>query len=483
MCLSTMGGNKPKKPKKAKYSKEAVESFYERGERVYQVDAEASIYLFMKAAKGGHAKAMTRLGHCYETGSGVQASRKLAIDWYEQAVAAGDFSPLYNIGRLYEAGDPRKRIPPDYAKVIEWYEKAVVQNSLKACAGVAKIYATADDPRFHDGAKAVKYASVLVQKSPNDAQSHALLAAAYARNLEFGKAVKSGAQAAGMSSLDLVETRRKHLAGYKIGRPFPAVATDSWIFLAADAGSQWAMVTLARMHADVAGKMYDLTKARQWYARAAEAGAVEVLVDLGELCRAGRGGPVDNRMAFNCFRKAADLGQTEAYAPLARMYLGGKGADTNYKLAREWFEKAHAAGDRTVSLESQVFRHLGEAAEHESGEQLFAKGKELAGTRARAGGSSSWAMKLYTYYWLSAEKGNVDAMREMAKMNYLGRAYCITAEAPDPKGLMIGVNYRKALDWYEQLAQKGIVLPELEKCRELCAAGVFQPKKPKKKHD
>jgi len=471
-----------KKSKKGRYSQEELKSFYERGERVYRVDHEASIFLFMRAARGGYAKAMTRLGYCYETGAGVPASRREAIEWYERAIQAGDLSPLCNLAMLHETGDPKRRIPPDYEKAIKLYEQAVKQHSFKACFQLAKIYASCDDPQYHNGEKAVKYAAVLVNRDPNNEENHALMAAAYVRNLEFDKAVKEASLALQMSSLDTVEMRRKQLADCKIGRPFPPVATDAWIFRAADAGSQWAMETLADRHFDKESEMYDLVKARLWYRRSAEKGSAKSLFRLGMLCAQGLGGPLDYQTAFQCFKKAAELGIEESYAWLGRMYLGGKGTDLNYKLAREWLTKAAAVHDNTMSsVQIHLLKQLEDNLEHESGERLYEMGKQWMNTAGRPGSGSSRMLRVFMYYWLAAEKGHTGAMREMVKMYFLGGAYFATKDNPSVKNAPLRINYPQALYWCEELARRGIVLPELKECRKLVAAGIRTKKKPKPK--
>jgi len=453
---------------------------YTRGLTVFKVDPEASISLFAKAAKLGDTQSMVVLGHCYRTGTGVKPSRKAAIQWYEQAVDAGDLSSLYELGQLYGFADPKKRILPDYAKAIEYYEKAVDQGSLEACAELASIYASGPDSEFHDGERAIKYGEVLVRKNPKEAAGFDLLAAAHARNVDFDLAVKIAMQSAAISALDLVEMRRERIEGYKKGRPFPATASDSWIFNAAEQNSVWAMETLARMHEDQNGRMHDLVSARLWHTRAVEKGSRESLVRLGVLCRRGQGGPVDMPMAYRYFKTAAEDGIEAAYAPLGRMYVGGQGSEVNFKLAQEWYAKAAGTGTRAVALEYTMLRRAGDSMEYESGEQLFERAEKQKGIRFKPDGKplsvSDWSGKIFMYYWLAAEKGHTGAMQEVASIFYLGRDYFVTKGGPELKGVNIRVDYRRALDWYEQLAHKGIVLSELQECRDLCDAGIYTRK-------
>ncbi len=435
---------------------------------VFQVDPEASLGLFAKAAKLGHAKAMIRLGHCHQTGTGTYRSRKQALMWYKKSVEAGNLSAQYQIGFMYETGE--KNIPPDYGQAIEWYEKALHQQSLKACAGLARIYASGNDPAFHDGEKATKYAAILVRKDPQDAEGYDLLAAAYARNLEFDNAVKAVSQAAAVSSLDAVESLRQRKDEYKTGCPFPAIATDAWILQAAEQGSMWAMLKLARRHGDILDEMYDLAKSRHWYEQAVEDGSKEAQVRLGMLYRRGAGGPKDLPKAFWCFSDAAEAEVEAAYAPLARMYVGGKGVRCNTELAREWYGKAMQSGNKSISSEFSALRTLGSRVDEQSGHELYLKGKGFAESGIQPDGKvaslPSRTSRVFALYWVAAEKGHVAAMQAIAEMYFYGPTYFERDSEPNQKSGGIRTNYRKAMGWYEQLRQNGITPPEYGLCQE-----------------
>ncbi len=176
---------------------------FKQGAVLFESDPAQAFPLFVQAAEEGHVPAMVGAGHCLENGEGTEV---------------------------------------DYAKAIEWYEQAVSQNNLKACEGLARIYASCPNPQFHDGEKAVKYAGAVVRKKSKDAEALSLLAAAYARNMEFGKATKTGAQAqfyAGEKGFKAKLLRV--LNQYKQGRPYPPEVTDEWLKKAAETGaSAWA---------------------------------------------------------------------------------------------------------------------------------------------------------------------------------------------------------------------------------------------------
>jgi TPR repeat protein len=186
------------------------EALDKQGAAVYASDPAKAFGLFVQAAEAGNPSAMAGAGHCCETGTGTDV---------------------------------------DYAKAIEWYEKAVAHNSLKACEGLARIYASCDDPEFHDGKKAVKYATAINRKKSHDPESLALLAAAYARNIEFGKAVEAGTKAVrNAKSPDAAKELRVRAEKYKAGEPLPEKATAVWISRAAEMDALWAVLQQANFY-------------------------------------------------------------------------------------------------------------------------------------------------------------------------------------------------------------------------------------------
>lgn len=418
--------------------------------------------LFSKAAKKGHAESMIRLGHCYQTGTGGSPSENQALVWYKKSVEAGNPAAEVQIGFIYETGG--RALPPDFKLAIEWYEKAAEHHSLKACAGLARIYASASNPSFHDGPKAIKYAAVLTDKNSRNAESFDLLAAACARNLQFDQALKAASEAVALSPLEEAEMRRKQREAYKSGQPFPPVATDDWMQQAAQQGSMWAILSLAERYSDLLDESYDPEQARTWYSKAVEDGSKEAMVPLGKLCRQGAGGPVNNPKAFWCFSEAAEAGVTTAYAPLARMYVGGGGVRCSAELARKWYAAALESGNKKVAQESSAVRQLGVLLEEQTGPELYERGERFAESGLRPEGKvtplPARTSRVFALYWIAAEKGDTDAMQAVAEMYFYGPAYFVRDTEPGQKNGGIAISYAHALDWYEQLHRKEITLPE-----------------------
>jgi TPR repeat protein len=81
--------------------------------------------LLMPIAKAGEAEAQCLIANMYQTGSGVEHSVLLAIQWYEKSANQGYGVASNNLGEIFFTG--ANEILPDRQKAIFWYEKAAKQ--------------------------------------------------------------------------------------------------------------------------------------------------------------------------------------------------------------------------------------------------------------------------------------------------------------------------------------------------------------------
>ena len=72
------------------------------------------------AAFGGHAKAQSEIGYCYEYGQGVVRNIKEAVSWYEMASAQGNIEAKNNLAFCYQKG---RGVHKDVKEAIRLYEK------------------------------------------------------------------------------------------------------------------------------------------------------------------------------------------------------------------------------------------------------------------------------------------------------------------------------------------------------------------------
>ena len=70
----------------------------------------------------GNAKAIVRLGVCYEGGfCDIEEDHEKAVEWFRKAAEKGYGEAQYHLGNCYRDG---KGVSKDIAKALEWYQKA-----------------------------------------------------------------------------------------------------------------------------------------------------------------------------------------------------------------------------------------------------------------------------------------------------------------------------------------------------------------------
>ena len=153
-----------------------AEEYYKRGDKYFHnVDMEASIGCFMRAAALGHAKALCRVGLFYVKRDSEQAQKyfadaepgllklaeqgdaeaqiavaffgpgnrrndywlKRAVNNFRAAAARGDAKAQIQLGKFYEIGDAVNR---DLAEALKWYRKAADQGHPEATCIVGVFY-------------------------------------------------------------------------------------------------------------------------------------------------------------------------------------------------------------------------------------------------------------------------------------------------------------------------------------------------------
>lgn len=312
-------------------------ALYRQGTEVYKTDPMQAYELFIQAAEAGNPAAMVGVGHCCEIGEGTTIN---------------------------------------YTRAIEWYEKAVQHNSLKACKGLVRIYASCENPSFHDGEKAVKYAAAIVRGNPRNIDALSLLAAARARNYEFGKAVDASRKACGAAPLRKNDECKNRYEKYLLGTPFPAVATEDWLLEAANRNSVWAMLQLAEQYSNMEGNT-GLSQARLLYEQAAANGSAYGMLLAGKFHWMGFGGPIDQENALNYFLDAEKKGDADAvfWAGYAYCCMRRRGSDLDSAL--NYFERIDNA-DQLVNAFIDLLKYPAwrDRLPKENAEKLFQYWKE-----------------------------------------------------------------------------------------------------------
>jgi len=188
------------------------------GSEGFPADDGDAIVWYRKAALVGLPCAEYNVGKCYADGHGVVQNQAEALKWYRKAAEDGDPVAQTDMAALYMYGEgPVKK---DVATAVAWYLKACSRGSAEAFNNLAWVYATCRDAEYRDGKKAVECASQACSMVPTSFAFLDTLAAAYARDGQFDKAVEAQSRAVElangvMTSAGYTESLADRLALYK----------------------------------------------------------------------------------------------------------------------------------------------------------------------------------------------------------------------------------------------------------------------------
>ncbi|MBE3123270.1 MAG: SEL1-like repeat protein [Planctomycetes bacterium] len=82
-----------------------------------------------KAADGGDADAMFKLGFMCEEGRGVEKDERVAVSWYRKAAEGGNGIAMCNLGVMYAQG---RGVPKDEREAVSWFRKAAERGNTDA---------------------------------------------------------------------------------------------------------------------------------------------------------------------------------------------------------------------------------------------------------------------------------------------------------------------------------------------------------------
>lgn len=113
---------------------EAVE-WCQRGDEASRNDEpEEALRCYLRAAEGGNAEAMFRLGGVYDFGMGVPPERSRAVEWWRRAADKGHAAAMNCLGCACSEGDG---VPQDAARAAEWWRKAAEMGDATAMLNFA----------------------------------------------------------------------------------------------------------------------------------------------------------------------------------------------------------------------------------------------------------------------------------------------------------------------------------------------------------
>ncbi|BCS96606.1 hypothetical protein DSLASN_22380 [Desulfoluna limicola] len=184
-------------------------------------DYELAVFWFKRADKQNFPPASIALGNMCATGSGVPKDMKLAFAWFLRAAELGNGDAMLRVAGMYRFGSG---VAKDVGIAIRWLEEALKEKnraSFVATNDLSWILATCADESYRDSKRALELAETLVQSGGTNPNALDTLAAAYAANGLFEKAIRAQEDAieklVEKGDTELVSSFRDRLELYKKG--------------------------------------------------------------------------------------------------------------------------------------------------------------------------------------------------------------------------------------------------------------------------
>jgi uncharacterized protein len=226
-----------------------------------------------------------------------------------------------------------------------------------------------------------------------------------------------------------------------------AAQAYSWYVKAAEGGHPHAAYRVARACYDGTGTEQDYKAAEQWFIQAANGGDPYAMYSLGKMYCDGTGVEISVQTSYSYFLAAAKLEHEFAQFAVAKALLYGIGTKQNSSEALRWFSKSAEKGNHYAEYQAAELLSVGEERKdipnngiqaqffynlalngfiksdrknpNDSQEfrigQMFYRGK---GTVLDFTSAAHW-------FSLSAEKGNVQAQFQLARMFQIGEGVSI----------------------------------------------------------
>jgi TPR repeat protein len=138
--------------------------------------AEA-VALFRRAAELGNASGMIYLGFAYRDGRGVACDYEKAVDWFIEAVEAGDSHSMIHVGRMYSW---RLRAPEE---ALKWFLRAAEAGQTESHLELAFLYQDRKSP-VYDAEQAVRWYKRVAEGTSSSRDRAMLALAHFCRNGE-----------------------------------------------------------------------------------------------------------------------------------------------------------------------------------------------------------------------------------------------------------------------------------------------------------
>ncbi|QQR40396.1 tetratricopeptide repeat protein [Devosia rhizoryzae] len=315
---------------------------YAQGIAVPQ-DANKAIDLYGRAAELGNAAGLSRIGLMFRNGAGgVAANTPLALDYFEQALAADDATGRIQVAlMLLEEGSSQ-----DIGRAVDLLDGAAKAGDVWATTILADLLIRGEKVAA-DGTRAL----ALLQPLAEDENAAALASLGNLYAVGAGEIEADIAKAAGYyeQAAALGEYSAKSRLGMMLvkgeGIQADPVRGLSLLRDVAAIGDGWAKIQLGDVLASGENVPLDAEGAIAAYQAAREAGLPAAAIKLGYLYLSGKGSvSADPVRAASYFSDAADAGEDVGKISLALLMLEGKGVEKDTEQAITLLQEVAARG-------------------------------------------------------------------------------------------------------------------------------------------
>lgn len=271
---------------------------YNKGEH------KAAVKIAKPLAKDGNTDALLLMGVAYSTGSGIEASRELAIESFRGAIKSGNNEASYRLAQLLiNTGEEGQK----EAKSI------LVKLSTEDKGEAALILGEGALQGWLEGEPNFEKARHWWKQAANEGNEIAILGLARLLDGEFG-----------------FPDQRDSAASFELYKK------------AANLGNGVGMVAVGSRFLNGEESIRDEKKGREWLAKAIEKGQIAGYLAIGDFEEQTK---KDDKKAFSNYKKGAEAGQPGCMIKLGSFLAEGRGGkEKKPDEALEWFKKAGEAG-------------------------------------------------------------------------------------------------------------------------------------------
>ena len=347
----------------------------------YRTPQERAFTKNLALARNGDSQAALQVAKSYLYGQGVKPQPDQAIEWYQQASAAGntqadwELYQLYSqgkqvpadaeaayayllaaaqggnpvaqgtLGNLYELGEG---VPQHQAEALFWYLQAGTNGSAQAQAKADDI--STENPALYEPV------SHFLQTLQRARQPNAEAQLEVGQSYRYGNPVLQDDEAAFTWFTQAWNTSKETLSQaafelsdqYAKGEGTPQDAVQAAHFLAIAAEQQNPSAQYQLGITAYTAEPAQLTDAFAWFSNAATQGHAQAQYMTGFMLLQGQGTEKSVPLAIRFFEQAAEQNDASAQYVLGQIYLKGLGIKADPSKGRLWLERAAENGNESA---------------------------------------------------------------------------------------------------------------------------------------